>query len=258
MDFIDIKELCYKKILREINLNFGRGKIYAIVGPNGSGKTTLIKHIIKYLEGDRGSIYINGENLSKLKAIKLAENISYVPQNTNLELDFNCFDIVMMGRSYKIKAFSSETKEDFDIVNKAMEITDTLKLKDKHITEISGGERQRVILARAIAQQANCILLDEPLANLDIRHQLETLEHLKVLRNEGKTIIVVLHDINQALMYSDELILMNGGSVHSVGDPEKVINSKTINEVYGVDCEIVPFKEKRHIIFIPKGKGAIT
>ncbi len=155
----------------------------------------------------------------------------------------------MMARNHKLKTFQSEGKIDEDIVINAMRKMEVLHLKDKPITEISGGEKQRVILARAIAQETSYIILDEPISNLDIKHQILVMEHLKKLREEGKTIITVLHDLNFALNYGDYGILVSKGNVFSQGKIENVITPKTIKEVYEVESEIIKKNNKSFVIY---------
>lgn len=253
MGFLDIENVNYtigeNKILENITIDFAKGNFYSIVGPNGSGKTTLLKNIIKSINPTKGLVVLDGQDMKAMKAKEVALKIGYVPQNTSMELDFTCYDVVMMGRSHKLKAFQNESKSDVDSVIKAMKVMDTLHLKDKFITEISGGERQRVILARAIAQDGECIILDEPISHLDIKHQIAVLEQLQKLKNSGKTIITVLHDLNFALNYSEEVILMKEGKVYSQGKVDKVLTSEHIKHVYGVNSEIVTLKGKKHIFF---------
>ncbi|WP_160680539.1 ABC transporter ATP-binding protein [Clostridium sp. C8-1-8] len=253
MSIIDIIQLEYEVnkslILKGIDISFEKGKFYSIVGPNGSGKTTLVKNIIKYISPSKGNIVVSETPINKIKAKNFADIISYVPQDTLLELEFSCYDVVMMGRSNKIKFLGNEKKDDMEKVLEAMMTTGTLELKDKLITEISGGERQRVLLARAIAQESQCIILDEPLSHLDIKHQLEILENLINIKKSGKTIISVLHDINLALKYSDNTVIMKDGKIFANGPTEKVITPYNIKEVYGVDCKLVSIGEEKHIIF---------
>lgn len=253
MFFLEVNKLCYEKgqnkILKDIEVEFKAGRFYSIVGPNGSGKTTLLKNIIKAIEPTVGEILLEGKDIKNLDAKIIASRLSYVPQNTYMELDFTCLDVVMMGRSYRIKSFQRESEEDMQVVYKAMKRLEVFHLKDKFITEISGGERQRVILARAIAKDGNCIILDEPISHLDIKHQISVLEELKKLKEEGKTIITVLHDLNFTLNYSEEVILMKNGSVYEKGKVNDVITSENIREVYDVDSEIIDLNNKKQIIF---------
>jgi iron complex transport system ATP-binding protein len=253
MSIIDIIQLQYNinkaTILKDIDLTFEAGKFYSIVGPNGSGKTTLIKNIIKYLSPSKGQVLVENIDVNKIRAKQFADIISYVPQDTVLEMEFSCYDVVMMGRNNKIKFLGTETNEDVKKVEEAMKATEIFGLKDKLITEVSGGERQRVLLARAIAQDSRCIILDEPLSNLDIKHQLEIIDILNKLRASGKTIIAVLHDINLAFTYTDYTVIMKDGKVFDYGKTEDVINVKNIEEVYGVSCKLVSIEDGKHIIF---------
>jgi iron complex transport system ATP-binding protein len=253
MGFLDIENVHYSigesKILDNVTIEFTKGRFYSIVGPNGSGKTTLLKNIIKSINPTKGLVVLDGQDMKSMKAKEVASKIGYVPQNTSMELDFTCYDVVMMGRSHKLKGFQNESKSDVDSVINAMKVMDTLHLKDKFITEISGGERQRVILARAIAQDGECIILDEPISHLDIKHQISVLEQLQKLKKSGKTIITVLHDLNFALNYSEEVILMKEGGVYSKGEVDKVLTSEHIKNVYGVNSEIITLKGKKQIIF---------
>lgn len=253
MDFLSLKNISYKngnnEILKGLNIEFKKGQFYIIVGPNGSGKTTVLKTIIKNIVPSKGYIELEGNNLKNIKARNLASRLSYIPQNTNVDIEFTCYDLVMMSRNYKLKTFQSESKKDKDIVIDAMKKMEVLHLKDKAITEISGGEKQRVILARAIAQETSSIILDEPISNLDIKHQILVMEYLKKLREEGKTIITVLHDLNFALNYADYGILVSKGKVFSQGKIEDVITPKTIKEVYGVDSEIIKKNNKSFVIY---------
>lgn len=244
MSFIKIENLVCKKqgklILDNINLDINKGGFYTILGPNGGGKSTLISHIVKATSVQSGSIFLNGKNIKSIKAKELAKRIAYVPQNTNMSIQFTNYDVVMMGRAHSLSALGSETNNDKEIVFEAMKQTDTLKLKDKLISQISGGERQRVLLARAIAQGAECLILDEPVAHLDINHSINLLNILKRLNiDEGKTIISVMHDINLSLNYGKECILIKDGKVINSGEINNVLNEQSIYEMYGVKMKKV-------------------
>ncbi|SHK53137.1 iron complex transport system ATP-binding protein [Clostridium cavendishii DSM 21758] len=253
MGFIDIRNLNYghkhNKILQNININFNKGKFYAIVGPNGSGKSTLLKNIIKALEPTLGEILLEGKNISALDAKYMASKISYVPQNTYIELEFTCLDVVMMGNSHRLRVFQNESKEQIASAYEAMKKLEVYNLKDKLVTEISGGERQRVILARAIAQDASCIILDEPISHLDIKYQIIVLKELQELKKNGKTIISVLHDLNFTLDYADNVILMKNGCIYDFGEAIDVITSGNLKAVYDVDGEIIKLNNKSQIVF---------
>lgn len=239
-DFIRINDLkCSfgeKNILKNINLNIEEGKIYSIIGPNGSGKTTLLKHISKSVELQDKTIYIEDNDINKIKTKEFGKMAAVVPQNTNVEFEFSVFDIVLMGRTPYIKRFSEETEEDYRIAENAMKMTNTWHLRDRMINSLSGGERQRVIIARAIAQDTKIIMLDEPISHLDIQHQIEVLDMMKRLnKKKGITVIAVLHDINFAVQYSDKVILLYEGMVFNKGIPEEIITRESIRKVYNID-----------------------
>ncbi|SNV70864.1 ABC transporter ATP-binding protein [Clostridium cochlearium] len=242
-----------KHILKNINISFERNKFYSILGPNGSGKTTLLKNILKALPTTDKTIYIDAFDINNYKNKDLAKKMSSVPQNTNLEFDFTSFDVVLMGRSPHLKRFERETNKDYEIVREAMEITNTWHLKDKYINQLSGGERQKIIIARALAQESSIILLDEPISNLDIQNQIEIMDTLKFL-NRDVTIISVLHDLNLAAQYSDYILLLKNGEIFFKGTPEKVLSVNNLKYVYDVNTYIIknPVTGKPHIIPISK------
>ncbi|BDR63666.1 ABC transporter ATP-binding protein [Clostridium tetani] len=242
-----------KHILDDINISFERNKFHSILGPNGSGKTTLLKNILKTLPAKDKTIYIDNFDINTYKNKDLAKKMSSVPQNTNLEFDFTSFDVVLMGRSPHLKRFERESKKDYEIVKEAMNITNTWYLKDKYINQLSGGERQKVIVARALAQKSAIILLDEPISNLDIQNQIDIMDTLKFLNREV-TIISVLHDLNLASQYSDSILLLKNGKIYSKGSPENVLTKDNLKYVYDINTYIIknPITGKPHIIPISK------
>lgn len=244
-----------EKILHSINLNIEKNKFYSIIGPNGSGKTTLLKNITKAVEPLKNTIFINELEIQKLKNKEFAKKIAYVPQSTQINFDFSVMDIVLMGRTPYLKRFQSEGANDIQIAKNVMKLTDTWNLKDKNINDLSGGERQRVIIARAIVQETGILLLDEPISNLDIHHQIKVLDTIKTLNKEQElTVVIVLHDLNLAAQYSDYLILINEGKIQSQGIPENVLTPENIKEVYNMEICILknPITHKPHIIPIGK------
>lgn len=254
---IQVKNLNYnisdKSILESLNINFEKGKFYSIIGPNGCGKTTFLKNISKIIEPKKGSVLIENLDITDLKNKEIAKKISSVPQNTILDFEFSTLDIVLMGRSPYIARFHSENNNDMDIVKNAMKMTNTWDLREKNICALSGGEQQRVLIARAIAQDTDILLLDEPISHLDLYHQIEFLDTLKFL-NKSLTVIAVLHDLNLAAQYSDYLILMKSGKIISNGTPEEVITIKNMSEVYNMDVCLLdnPITGKPHIIPVSK------
>ena len=241
-----------EETLNNISINIEKGKFYTILGPNGSGKTTLIRLISKALNIKQEKIFIGDKDIININSKTLAKKLAVVPQSTSIEFDFSVHDIVLMGRSPHISRFSSESEEDIKIVKNAMEMTNTWNLRHKNINALSGGERQMVIVARAIAQETEIVLLDEPISNLDIHHQIEILNQIKLLnREKQRTIIAVLHDLNIATAYSDYMILMNNGKIHSIGTPENVLKKDVIKEVYGLDVHIISDPVSGRPVIIP-------
>lgn len=240
-----------ESILHNINISIEEGKFYSILGPNGSGKTTLIRNISKALNAGKEKIFIGERDVYYFSSKALAKEIASVPQSTTTDFDFSVFDIVLMGRAPYITRFSTESEEDLEIAQRAMEITNTWHLKNKDINALSGGERQRVIIARAITQEADIIILDEPISHLDIHHQIEILKAIKNINTKKHiTIIAVLHDLNLAAAFSDSMILMHEGKVHTQGSPDQILKSEIIKEVYGLDVQIIknPMTGKPHLI----------
>ncbi|MBU5425888.1 heme ABC transporter ATP-binding protein [Tissierella pigra] len=253
---LEVKDLSFsygkKAVLKNISLNIEKGNFISIIGPNGSGKSTLLKNLNNLYKPDNGSIFLDGLNIKKVKPRELAMKIALVPQNTVIDYDFTVEDIVLMGRHPYKGRFQKEDESDYRIVNEAMEMTNTLYLKDRIITEISGGERQRVIIAKALAQNPSIILLDEPTSHLDINHQIEILNLLRKLNQEkGTTIVVVIHDINLASRYSDEIILIKDGQIKATGSPQKVITKENIEFAYNINVEIDMNKYSNSLYLTP-------
>lgn len=256
---VNIKSLKFKyhqqQILNNINFKIEKKKIYSIVGPNGSGKTTLLKIIAKQLEAHVGKIEVAGESINFYKYKDFAKHVSLVPQNTSIITNFRNEEIVLMGRIPYLSPFTRESKKDHDIVREAMIKTNTVHIKNRGAEQISGGEKQRIILARALAQTAPIMLLDEPVSQLDIQHQINIMNLLRQLVNEKNlTVIAVLHDLNLASRYSDELLLLNKGNLISMGSPKIVLTSKLIQTVYGLIATIIenPITKRPFILHTDK------
>lgn len=240
---IEVKNLkfSYREslVLKGLSFNIKKGEFVSIIGPNGSGKSTLLKTLNNLYKPNSGDILIEGKNVEDYSKRDLAKIVGFVPQDTTIDYEFTVEDIIMMGRHPYKGRFQKEDKIDYKIVNDVMEMTNTLKFKDSLITEISGGERQRVIIAKALAQNPSIILLDEPTSHLDINHQIELLNLLRTLNKEkGTTIILVIHDINLAARFSDDIILLNEGEIIGIGNPEDVITAKNIEKAYNLDVAI--------------------
>lgn len=222
-----------KTVLQDINLGIENGELLGIIGPNGSGKTTLLRAITRLLKPKTGTIFFGGENIWQMGFKELAKKIAVVPQGLAASL-MSVEEFVLLGRIPHYKKFQLlETNKDREIAQRALGLTDTLKLKDRLISEISGGERQLVLIARALAQEPRLLLLDEPTTHLDISHQVGILDLIRRLnKGFGLTVIMVLHDLNLAGEYCRRLALINEGRIHKLGTPHEVLTYRIIEEVY--------------------------
>lgn len=253
-----VQELTWKpdktgpEILKSICTEFLHGGFYGILGPNGSGKTSLMRHILRLLETNQGELVLNQKNLNLYKRRELAKQIAFVPQNTTLDTSFTAYDIVMMGRAPYQKRFETASMKDRDIVFEAMGMTNCYYLKDQIFSMLSGGEAQRVITARAIAQQTPWLILDEPIAHLDIRYQIELMKHLKHLNEHKQTsILAVLHDINLASEYCKQMILMKNGEIVVSGETKEIMTVDNLKMVYEIEFMKVERPDGKGSYFIP-------
>jgi iron complex transport system ATP-binding protein len=241
-----------KPILDHLSCLIEKGNIYGIIGPNGSGKTSFVRNLLRFIEAEEGSIVLDEINLINYKRKDLAKKMALVPQNTMLESSFRVFDIVMMGRIPHQKRFADASAMDLEIVQKAMLLTDCHELQDKSVTTLSGGEAQRVVTARAIAQDTQWLVLDEPTSNLDVKHQIELMDSLVKLKDKKEnTIIAILHDINIAAEYCNRIIMMKNGRIYSNGKTEEVLTKENLMEVYDVDFEILENPRTGKKYYIP-------
>lgn len=238
--------------LKNISFEAEEGEILGIIGPNGSGKTTLLKCINRVLKPKEGVVMLEDMDLSVLNQREIAQKIGVVPQQSFSQFPFTVFDIVLMGRYPYITRFGGEKKEDFDMVEECLNLCGISHLAERLIIEISGGEYQRVIIARALAQNPKVLLLDEPTLHLDINHQIELLELLKSLaKKKNLIIIMVSHDLNLASRFSDKILILKEGKIYRAGLPEEVLTPQIIKEVYGIKVEILRSKITNSLNIIP-------
>lgn len=224
-------------VLQEISFRVEKGEFVGVIGPNGSGKTTLLKLLYRLLAPQRGEILFELVPMKKMDRRDIAKRIAVVAQETQLLFPFSVLETVLMGRSPYLGRLLFENERDLEIARKAMEWTKILPFSERPIEELSGGERKRVFIARALAQEPEVILLDEPTANLDIQHQVDFLNLILTLnRDRGLTIIMASHDMNIASEFCDRLILLQGGRIYQTGTPEEVVTKENIESVYG--CEV--------------------
>lgn len=226
-----------KRVLHEIDLTLPKKQFVAILGPNGSGKTTLMKQINRILIPQKGCVTADGQNLAKLSAGELARTIAYVPQMTGGMMAGSVMDTVMLGRKPYIKWKPSE--EDIDIVSRCLLRFHLEEIAHRQFNALSGGQKQTVLIARALAQTPQIYLFDEPVSFLDVRNQLEIMTAARELVDQdGKTVIMVLHDLNMALRFADHVVIMKEGHVYAQGAPQDVITEENVLAVYGTHAEI--------------------
>ena len=222
-------------ILKGIDINVENKEFVGIIGPNGSGKSTLLKCIYRNLKPSSGVIMLGDEDLSTIPIKESAKKLAVLSQHNYYDFDFKVYDIVLMGRSPHKKIMERDSKEDFEIVDAALEKVDMTDFKERSFNTLSGGEQQRIILARALAQQTDCLVLDEPTNHLDIKHQLQLMSIVKGLNIE---VIAAIHDLNIALMYCDKIYVLKDGEIIAYGTPSEVMTKELIKEVYEVDAII--------------------
>jgi iron complex transport system ATP-binding protein len=222
--------------MESVSFAIDEGQIVAVIGPNGSGKTTLLKIMNGTLIPDNGQMLIDGKETGKWPRKEMAQKVAIVPQEAAVTFPFFAEEIVLMGRFPHLSNYRFEDRKDYRIVHEAMEKTDTLHFASRRFDELSAGERQRVLIARALAQEPKILLLDESTVFLDLKHQAQFLHLLKQLNISQKlTVIFVTHDINLAAQNAHRIILLDSGKIYAIGMPADVITATNIKEVYDVN-----------------------
>lgn len=241
-NILEVKKISYSvgdnKVLKDISFRCQSGEIIGIIGPNGSGKTTLLKTINGINSISDGDILLNEKSIKDYNEKELARDISFMNQNTNIEFDFPCIDIVVLGRYPYLERFQEYSKKDIELAEKYMELTNTLKFKDKSILQLSGGERQRVLFAKILTQESQVILLDEPTASLDMRYEEDLLKEVSKEKDNGKIIILVIHNLRIAIKYCSRLILLSEGNIIKDGAVKEVITEENLNNVFGIKTKV--------------------
>jgi iron complex transport system ATP-binding protein len=224
-------------VLQDVSFRVEKGEFVGVIGPNGSGKTTLLKILYRLFTPQKGDILFDLSPMKRMDRVDIAERIAVVAQEAQLLFPFTVIETVLMGRFPHLGHLMFEGKKDLEISKKAMELTNILPFSERPMDELSGGERKRVFIARALAQEPEVILLDEPTANLDIHHQIDFLDLILTLNRErGLTIVMASHDMNIASEFCDRLILLQNGRIYKMGSPAEVITRENIEKVYG--CEV--------------------
>ena len=241
-----------KRVIEGLSLTLTAGVFYGIIGPNGCGKTTLLDLMINHHQPAAGRIRYKGKTLAGYSKKALSREIALVPQNFYINFPFTAKEVVMMGRYPHIKRFAAPSTRDIRFVHDIMEQTDTLAFENRFITQLSSGERQRVIFARALAQDSPVLILDEATSNLDINHALGMLKlAAQGVEDETKTVIAVMQDINLAAAFCDHLIFVQHGNVVANGPVDKILNSETLRDVFQVDSKIYfePYSDSMQVVF---------
>ncbi|MDF2660311.1 MAG: iron-dicitrate transporter ATP-binding protein [Paenibacillus sp.] len=244
MNVIDIQQICVKidgqSLLYDIDLQAEAGSFVGLIGPNGSGKSTLLRTAAGFIKPHQGRIYVRSKSITEHSRKELARIVGYVPQDTAVDFDFAAKDIVLMGRHAYVSRFREESRSDLEAAERAMKLTATLHLADRPVTRLSGGQRQMIFIAKALAQNPHLLLLDEPISALDIRYQLHVLALLRKLADEGMTVIAALHDLNLSARYCDKLVLLTEGEIMHAGSPSEVLTPLKLRLAYGVRARVQP------------------
>ena len=242
-------------IVRNLNIGIPTGKTTVLVGANGCGKSTLLRGLAKLLKPKSGSVYLDGKDISQIKAKTVAKKLGMLPQSPTAPEGLTVKDLVAMGR-YPYQSWMQQwSSEDEAKVAEALEITTMTKLADRSLDSLSGGQRQRAWIAMVLAQDTDILLLDEPTTFLDLSHQVELLDLLDKLReSQGKTIVMILHDLNLSCRYADYLVAVQQGKVYATGTPKQVMTEEMVRDVFNLECRIVPDPLAETPMCIPMGR----
>lgn len=224
------------QILRGIDIDIHSKEMVGILGPNGSGKSTLLKCIYRTLKPTNGAVFLDGQALDSYSYRASARKVAVLAQHNYYNFDFSVQEVVLMGRAPYKRALDRDTPEDFKLVERALQQVGMSQFRDRTFSTLSGGEQQRVILARALVQQTPCLILDEPTNHLDIKYQLQLMDFVRGL---DRTILSAIHDLNIASMYCDRLYVMKEGKIVASGTPQNILTSALIRQVYEVDADVV-------------------
>jgi iron complex transport system ATP-binding protein len=244
-------------VLHDVSALFPAGRFSALLGPNGAGKSTMLRIAGGELAPDAGSVSFDGQPIAKWRPKALAAKRAFLPQDSQLEFPFSAFEVAMLGRAPHV--LRSETPEDLKIVNEAMRLASVTNLAARDYTTLSGGERQRVQLARVLAQawgrQGTAMLLDEPVASLDPAHQHATLSLAREWARSGACVVAILHDVNLALTYADDAVVLLGGKIRAAGPVRETLSADLVSEVFCVKARLVPDTEGGAPFLVTRGRG---
>ncbi|MFG2286602.1 ABC transporter ATP-binding protein [Streptomyces sp. NPDC048595] len=230
-----------RTVVEDLDLDVPHGRVTVIVGPNACGKSTLLRALGRLLKPRQGAVLLDGEDLGRIPTRTIAQSVGLLPQTPVAPEAITVADLVSRGRQPHQRWWQQWSEEDERAVTGAMERTDVAQLAERAVDELSGGQRQRVWIAMALAQETDLLLLDEPTTYLDISHQVEVLDLVRQLNRErGRTVVAVLHDLNQAARYADHLVAMKAGRIVAQGHPSKVVTADLVRDVFGLDSVVVP------------------
>ena len=230
-----------RPVLHDLSLDVGAGEVLAVIGPNGAGKSTLVRAVSGILSIQAGRVGVDGVDLLALPAMKRARFLAVVPQAVSLPPAFTAWETVLLGRTPYLNFLGQVSYKDEEVARLALQRVDALDLAERRVGELSGGEQQRVLLARALAQATPLLLLDEPVAQLDLHHQLKFMEIVRTLaRNDHLAVLVALHDLNLAAQYADRIVLLVSGEIKAAGSPWHVLTPEIISTAYQVSVQVIP------------------
>lgn len=236
-----------KKVLENITLDIKPGKVLVLIGPNGCGKSTLLKSLVRIQKHMDGEIFVDEKKIESYKSQDLAKKIAYLAQSKKIP-DISVLRMVLHGRFPYLSYPRKYRKEDIEIARKAIAWAGITELEEENVSHLSGGMQQKVYIAMAIAQDAETILMDEPTTYLDICHQLKLMDMAKSMAASGKAVVMVLHDLSQALQVADEVVVLNNGQMLIHGNPEEVLQSGSIEEAFGIEMVQVETKRQKHYV----------
>jgi len=244
-----------KKVIKHLNLDFNPNKITFILGPNGAGKSTLLKSINGIKKIDSGNIIINDKSIARYDEKALAKIVAFVPQEFHLQFDFNVYEFILMARYPWLNYWGHYQEKDHQIASKYIDLLHLNEFKDRFYNQLSGGEKQKVLIARALVQDTTYVLFDESLSFLDINHQIEVLKILKEInRTESKTIIMISHNLNLAAEFADRIVFIKNGDVFITGSTAEVYNEKVLSDIFDYPVSMVknPYTNVENIVYNPK------